>query len=344
MTEDQAPEDQASLPAGGPEVSVVISVKDRKALLAECLEALAAQSLGLARFEVVVVDNVSRDDIAAVCAEARSRGLDIRCLRMERDRGPAPARNRGVAVARGPVIAFTDSDCRPEPQWLERGLSAFEDPAVAFATGPVLPKPEQSATLSSKLTFVTASEHPTFPTANMLMRTSIFRAFGGFDESLSFKDPLDRATECADTDLAWRVIKAGHARRFVPEAVMRHEIENQPLLQWVLEPTRLFLLPALVQRHPELRDALLTAKLFFYPPMMAIYAAALIALAAVAWKPWLLALLPLALLARGIQRTGSLDPRVLAAHAGRVLAHLPRMLVMSLSLLYGSLRFRALVL
>ncbi|WP_435232447.1 glycosyltransferase, partial [Methylobacterium sp. sgz302542] len=105
MTEDQAPEDQASLPAGGPEVSVVISVKDRKALLAECLEALAAQSLGLARFEVVVVDNVSRDDIAAVCAEARSRGLDIRCLRMERDRGGGGGGSRDGANERGQVPA-----------------------------------------------------------------------------------------------------------------------------------------------------------------------------------------------------------------------------------------------
>lgn len=337
-------EPPAPMPAGTPLASVVISVKDRQALLAECLTALGAQTLGRDRFEVVVVDNVSRDDIAAVCEEARRTGLDIRCLRMETDRGPAPARNRGVAVARAPVIAFTDSDCRPEPQWLERALAAFEDPAVAFVTGPVLPKPEQRATLSSKLTFVTAGEHPTFPTANMVMRTAVFRRFGGFDESLSFRDPLDRATECADTDLAWRVIKGGHARRFVPEAVMRHEIENQPLLHWVLEPTRLFLLPALVRRHPELRSALLTAGVFFYPPMFLLYAAALMALAAVLWQPWLLALLPVALVARGIQRTGSLDPLVLAAHAGRVLAHLPRMLVMSLSLIYGSLRFKALVL
>lgn len=324
--------------------SVVISVKDRQALLTECLAALAVQTLGRDRFEVIVVDNVSRDDIAAVCEGARALGLSVTYMRMQTDRGPAPARNRGVAAAKAPVIAFTDSDCRPEPQWLERGLSVFPDAAVAFATGPVLPKPEQRPTLSAKLTFVTETEHPTFPTANMFMRTAVFRSFGGFDESLSFRDPLDRATECADTDLAWRVIKAGHARRFVPEAVMRHEIEDQSLKHWILEPTRLFLVPALVARHPELRDALLTARLFFYPPAFLLYAAALVALVALIWQPWLLVLLPVALVARGVQRTGSLDPRVLAAHAGRVLAHLPRMLVMSLSLLYGSLRFRALVL
>jgi glycosyltransferase involved in cell wall biosynthesis len=328
----------------GPDISVVISVKNRYNMLQDCLDALLEQSIGLSRFEVIVVDNVSQDDIADLCAAMVDRGLPLRYLRMQHDRGPAPARNRGVAQARSPVIAFTDSDCRPHPDWLALGLAALADPAVAFSTGPVLPKPEQTAALCSKLTFVTAEEHPTFPTANMIVRKAVFDAFGGFDESLSFRDPLNRATECADTDLAWRIIEAGHARRFEPRAVIWHEIEQQSLLQWVLEPTRLFLVPALVKRHPELRRCLLVARLFFYPPIWLLYAAVCLAALALIWQPLLLLLLPPALIARGIQRTGSVDPRRLAAHAGRVIAHLPRMAVMISSLIYGSIRYRSLVL
>ncbi|ACA18398.1 glycosyl transferase family 2 [Methylobacterium sp. 4-46] len=327
-----------------PHISVVISVKNRFFLLKDCLEALLRQTIGVESFEVIVVDNVSQDDIAGLCTAMRAQGLQLRYLRMQHDKGPAPARNRGVLEARAPLIAFTDSDCRPHPEWLALGIAALADPAVAFSTGPVLPKPEQTASLCSKLTFVTAQEHPTFPTANMVVRKSVFDAFGGFDETLSFRDPLNRATECADTDLAWRIIEAGYTRRFEPRAVIWHEIEQQSLLQWILEPTRLFLVPALVKRHPELRRRLLVARLFFYPPIWLLYLAVCVAAFAVIWQPLLLLVLPPALLARGIHRTGSVDPRQLAAHAGRVIAHLPRMVVMITSLLYGSIRYRALVL
>lgn len=341
--------EHASLVPGGhytniPEISVVISVKNRYKLLEDCLEALLKQTIGVTRFEVIVVDNVSQDDIAGLCTAMQARGLPLRYLRMQRDKGPAPARNRGVSEARAPLIAFTDSDCRPHPDWLALGLAALADPAVAFSTGPVLPKPEQTASLCSKLTFITAQEHPTFPTANMMVRANVFNAFGGFDETLSFRDPFNRATECADTDLAWRIIKAGYARRFEPRAVIWHEIEQQSLAQWILEPTRLFLVPALVKRHPELRRCLLVARLFFYPPIWLLYTAVCVAVFAVIWQPLLFLLLPSALIVRGIHRTGSVDPRRLAAHAGRVIAHLPRMLVMTSSLLYGSIRYRALVL
>lgn len=328
-----------------PVVSVVISAKNRSALLWDCFDGLARQTLGYQRFEVILVDNVSTDDLAAICERAREAfGLQIRTHRMSEDRGPAPARNRGVSLASAPIIAFTDSDCRPSPEWLARGLAAFDDPAVAFATGPVLPKPGQAAKLTSKLSFVTRAEHPTFPTANAFYRRDLFLHYGGFDEALSFRDPLDRATECADTDLAWRLIASRQARSFVGSAVVYHEVEELGLLLWVLEPTRLFILPALVRRHPALRQHLLTARLFFYPAGWLIYLGTLVAALAVVANAWLLALLPALLLARGIQRTRSLDWTTLLGFGARTLAHLPRMLVMTLCLILGSVRFRCLVL
>lgn len=325
--------------------SVVISVKNRAVLMWDCLSGLARQSIGRDRFEVVLIDNVSTEDLRAVATRAEAElGLTIRYDRMREDHGPAPARNQGVSLATAPIIAFTDSDCRPDPDWLARGLAAFDTPMVAFCTGPVLPKPEGKVRVTSKLSFVTRDEHPTFPTANAFYRRDLFTRFGGFDISLSYRDPLDRATECADTDLAWRLIEAGFDRRFVPAAIMYHELENQGVLLWILEPTRLFVLPALVRRHPILRKKLLTARYFFYPASWLLYVAAVIVGAAVMTWTWLLALLPVLLLAQGIARTRSANPRVLLCFAGRVLLHLPRMLTMTISLLYGSARFRCLVL
>lgn len=329
----------------GPEVSVVISCKNRQRLLWDCFEGLAAQTLPRDRFEVVLVDNVSADDLGALCVRARAElGLDVRHERMAEDRGPAPARNRGVALARAPLIAFTDSDCRPEPQWLAAGLAAFADPAVALVSGPVLPKPGQPVTMTSRITFVTETEHPTFPTANAWYRRDVFLGLGGFDTSLSFTDPFDRATEGADVDLAWKVIKAGHARRFLPEAAMRHEVETLSPGLWLIEGTRLFIMPELVRRHPELRRALLRGGVFFHPRGTAKVALAAGLLAASAAQPWLLLAPPAALLAHAVRRAGGVSPRAIAWQAVKACGDLLREAVVVLALLYGSLRFRCLVL
>ena len=328
-----------------PDASVVISVKNRSVLLWDCFEGLAAQALGRERFEVVLIDNCSTEDLGPVIERARRElGLAIRSARTAEDRGPAPARNLGASMAAAPVLAFTDSDCRPDPDWLARGVALFAGPAVAMASGPVLPKPGQQVTFTSKITFVTRAEHPTFPTANLFIRRSVFESLGGFNAALSFRDPLDRATECADTDLAWRLIKSGHERRFDAAAIVHHEIENLSVPMWLLEGTRLFVLPELVRRHPELRRELLTGGFLFYPPAILLYVGLALLAAGAFWNPWLLAAIPVLLLARAVQRTRTLNPLTLGAFCGRVLLHVPRMLVMSAALLYGSIRFRSLVL
>ncbi len=330
--------------SAGPEVSVVISCRNRQAMLWDCFRGLAAQTLARSRFEVVLLDNVSTDDLASLAERARrDHGLSVVFERMAEDHGPAPARNRGVALAHAPVIAFTDSDCRPEPRWLEAGLAAFADPAVALASGPVLPKPEQSVRTTSKLTFATAEEHPSFPTANAWYRRDVFLSQGGFDTALSFRDPLGRAVECADADLAWKVIKAGHARRFVPEAVVRHEIEELGVFGWLLEPTRVFALPALVQRHPELRGELLTAGVFFYPTGTLRLAAVFVLAIAAFWWPWLLLLPVMALFALAALRTRGSGLRPMARHMAKTVGELVRHFVLFATLLYGSIRFRSLV-
>jgi len=348
LAHPQGPSAPVGPPAGAvqqaPRVSVVISAHNRAAMLLDCFRGLAGQTMPRGSFEVIVVDNCSTDDLGPTLEQGRALGLDLRTARTVQDRGPAPARNLGVGMARGAVIAFTDSDCRPTPNWLAAALPCFDDPAIAFVGGPVLPKPEQAFAFTSRATFITREEHPTFPTANLLMRRDVFLAHGGFDTTLSFTDPFARATECADTDLAWRIIGAGHAHAFAAAAVMEHEVETQRVWLWMIEPTRLFLLPALISRHPALRAKLLTWNLFFYPPAATLYLAAPFALIAAWTVPWLLWLLPLALLGRSAWRTRSLNPLVLLRQSLRVLAHIPRNVVMNTALIYGSVRFRCLVL
>jgi len=328
-----------------PEVSVVIPALNRADLLLDLFRGLAEQTLGRDRFEVVLVDDCSPEPLDGVAERARTElGLNIRYTRTSENHGPAPARNLGASLARAPILAFTDSDCRPDPGWLAAGLMPFADPAVALVSGPCVPKPGQPLRLTTHMHFI-YEEHPCFATMNVFYRRAVFEALGGFDASLSARDPFGRAVEAADADLGWRVIKAGHARRFLPEAVIYHEVTNLGVIGYIIEPTRHFFVPALVRRHPELRDtSLLTARLFFYPATWLVYIALIVVALAATMQPWLLLLVPAMLIARAIVRTRSLRPNKLLWWCASALLQLPRTFVMSLTLAYASVRFRALVL
>lgn len=109
-------------------VSVVIPVKDDAELLARCLAALRGQTTPPA--EIVVVDNASTDDSAAVAREAGA--VVVRC---EVPGIPAAA-SRGYDVARGDLILRLDADCIPDPTWVERMRAAFAaDPNLGAVTG-----------------------------------------------------------------------------------------------------------------------------------------------------------------------------------------------------------------
>ena len=100
------------------------------------LSGAGCATLAKDRFEVVVIDNCSTEDLQPSIEQARdSLGLQIRSARTGEDRGPAPARNLGVQMAQAGIIAFTDSDCRPTPMWLELGLAAMEGPVWAWSAG-----------------------------------------------------------------------------------------------------------------------------------------------------------------------------------------------------------------
>lgn len=101
-----------------PFVSVIIPVLDDPVRLALCLQALEDQTYAADRYEVIVVDNGSVSDLAPVVVAFAHAQLAV-----EPRRGSYAARNMGIGLARGEVLAFTDSDCIPQPDWLEAGVA-----------------------------------------------------------------------------------------------------------------------------------------------------------------------------------------------------------------------------
>ena len=115
-----------------PRVSVIIPVFNRLRLVSRAIDSVFAQTFR--DIEVVVVDDASTDGTADALAARRP---ELRLIRLERNGGPARARNAGLAAARGELAAFLDSDDLWLPAKLARQLVHFEDPSVVCAHGEV---------------------------------------------------------------------------------------------------------------------------------------------------------------------------------------------------------------
>lgn len=104
-----------------PFVSVIIPVYNDSAALQLCLSALENQTYSSELYEVIVVDNNSTEDIASIADR-----FDHVKLTSESRQGSYAARNKGLEIAKGDALGFTDSDCVPDAHWIEKGIKALQ--------------------------------------------------------------------------------------------------------------------------------------------------------------------------------------------------------------------------
>ena len=112
-----------------PQVTVIVPAYNAAETLPACLAALATQDYPRSAYEVIVVDDGSTDETAAIAHKCNVSVIT------QPNAGPAAARNRGAAAAQGDLLLFTDADCVPVPGWISALVAPFSDPSVAGAKG-----------------------------------------------------------------------------------------------------------------------------------------------------------------------------------------------------------------
>lgn len=230
-------------------VTVCVVVKDRRGPMASCLAGIAAlETPPGAAVDVVVVDNGSTDGTLALLREHERPGLQVLSVAGTVGR----ARNAAVAASTADVVAFTDSDCVPEPGWLVAGVAPFSDPAVAVVQGRTLPASPVAG--SWAVTQDIAARTGLFEACNVLYRREVLLAAGGFGEGIGFFGE--------DTVAGWRVLRTGARDAFADAARVRHDVTH-PGYGWHLRRARFYAhWPALVRDFPEVRESLLWHHLF----------------------------------------------------------------------------------
>lgn len=226
-----------------PEVSVIVPAHDAAGTLAATLSALAGQEGGVDH-EVVVVDDGSSDATAQIAEQ-----MGARLVVHERPLGAAEARNAGVRATSGRLLAFTDADCAPAPDWLAHGVTAAAAGAD-LVQGAVVPDPAADRTPFDR-TVEVGAETGLYETANLFVDRDWFERLGGFESSRGLGPERPHGE---DTIFGWRLRRAGGRTRFAPEARVFHAVFARDAAGFVAERWRLRWFPELVGEVPELRE------------------------------------------------------------------------------------------
>ena len=232
-----------------PELTVAVASHGRALRLRWLLNALEDQTLPPGRFEVVVSHRADDEETAAVLRDhpLAASGVLRAIAGTDGSNSPAPYRNIAWRAGRAPHVIFTDDDCRPPRDWLERAREAARRHPGAVVQGRTLPDPEERALLAASFRHTQRIEplQDVAQACNILYPRELLERVGGFDEALPWGGE--------DTDLAMRARKAGADYVGAPEMTTWHAVVPVSFPQAVRAELRWKDMPAVVKRHPELR-------------------------------------------------------------------------------------------
>lgn len=202
-----------------PKVSVVVCAYNGERTMDHCLASL--ETLNYTNYEVIVVNDGSTDKTR----EIAERYPYVRLINQE-NQGLSAARNVGLRAATGEIVAYTDCDCKADPDWLTYLVARFLSSDFAAVGGPNLSPPDESMVANCVAVSPGAPAHVLLddevaehiPGCNMAFRREALEAIDGFD-------PVFRAAG-DDVDLCWRLQNKGYKIGFSPAAVVWHYRRN----------------------------------------------------------------------------------------------------------------------
>jgi glycosyltransferase involved in cell wall biosynthesis len=262
-------------------VSVVVPTCRRPQLLDRCLQALVTQNFPPNNFEIIIVDDGPEDQATLNLVADWQRRLQacyqyaapplfasipvsgmpassstalayqvkagpesfprLHYIPALRSRGPAAARNTGWHFAAGEIIAYTDDDCIPDPDWLAAGLSAFSAEVAGVSGRVIVPLPA-NPTDNDRNT--TGLERSLFVTANCFYRREALEAVGGFDQRF-------RIAWREDSDLFFTLMDQGYQLIKSDDALVVHPVRPVRWGSSIGQQRKSFYNALLYKKHPD---------------------------------------------------------------------------------------------
>jgi glycosyltransferase involved in cell wall biosynthesis len=207
--------------------SVIIPVYNDCERIGLCLDGLLKQTYTRHQFEIITVDNGSTDKTLSVIQQYRDKyPVLIRCAVQDQIQGSYATRNKGIEEAKGEILAFTDSDCIPDPYWLEMGVKAVKKEDVSCGAGHIdfffngnSPNIYEYFDASRKLNQKAYVEHDGFgATANFFAKRRLFSEYGLFRNDL---------ISGGDYEFGKRLTQSGEHLIYIPEAIVRHPARSK---------------------------------------------------------------------------------------------------------------------
>lgn len=201
-----------------PFVSVIVPVRNGAQDICKLIETLLVQDYPKSHTEIIIVDNGSQDQTKEMI-----KNYPVVLEIEDRTIGSYAARNKGIRIARGDILAFTDGDCLPERNWLSEGVRYLNERNADIGGGRIqfnLPEQLTAAEIVDSVIFLQnneyVSDHRGAVTANLFVRSRLFKQIGLF--------PVMRSG--GDIEWTGQALKSGFSLIYLPQAIVHHPLRK----------------------------------------------------------------------------------------------------------------------
>lgn len=321
------------------QVSIVVPVHNGSETIEDCLKAIFAAEYPSDQREVIVVDDGSTDDTPQTLHRMKGEGAPFVLIRQP-NRGSAAARDAGIKAAKGEIVFIISQDTFAEQTWLAAAVAKFrESPHIGIVQGQValtdpIRFPFCHATRLESLVWA-------FPTVAIAYRAQALDRAGRYFD-LHFTEYGD------DVDIAWRIIEQGYTYKWLDQVTARHGVYRRSFLHELRRsfpgPERFVLL---VKRHPQIRQFFYGGILWSHPRKLAEVGLLLLGLGVSLFQPFLGSMVAITACLLAMHRHRRTASTALPAVHRYLVVPLHVYLcevLLFLALVYGSVRYRSLVL